>query len=51
MDKLLILFTKAAVETDINLYNAFNENAGILNFKMAAVTGQISRGTDPKKFL
>ena len=28
------------METDINLYNAFNETAAILNFKMAAVIGK-----------
>ena len=45
------LLRKAAQQTDTHMYRLYMKDEAILKFKMAAVTGQILRGTDPQKFL
>ena len=48
---LLTLLRKAAQKIDTHMYWLYMQDAAILKFKMAAITGQILRGTDPQKFL
>ena len=47
----LTLLRKAAHQIDTHMYLLCIPDAAILKFKMAAITGQILRGTDPQKFL
>ena len=47
----LTLLRKAAQHIDTHMYLLYMQDAAILKFKMAAITGQILRGTDPQNFL
>ena len=48
---VLTLLRKAAQKIDTLMYWLYMQDADILKFKIAAITGQILRGTDPQKFL
>ena len=46
-----MLLRRAAQQIDTHMYWLYMQDAAILNFKMAAIKGQILHGTDPQKFI